>query len=496
MNHAHAKYRLSRRFLGVAAVLAMALPATILPGLGAEEGAGTASAPPTATDAAKPAVDSSPVEAQSADPKPVDAKPVEAKPVEAQPVEAKPVDAKPAEAKPVDARSADRKPADPKSADPKPMLGAQLRLGSNLVGKLADKKPEQANVVVSPASLAMVFSLLDLGASDPMRFAIARTLGFGDVKEAAKRDLEAMRSSGASVARRASAGGPLALANMIVFDPASQPFQPALQRLQAAGAAVSVEDISKPETIARINGWVKDKTKGLIPTVIEDPPELAGLVAVNALYFKDRWKAPFDPASTRDEPFHMSGGKSMEVPMMHADGHFIFRQNEKLVAVELPYASEDYRLVIVTSKDTPLGVNEFADAAGWLGGQGFAMQEGEVAMPRFSASGSEDLLPTLDALGLEAARKAPGALKGFSAKSQAISRVVQKTELRINEEGTEAAAATAVLTTRSAVTAPTQYVKMIVDKPFMFALRDRRAGLVLLQGYVGQPTPVKEAKKE
>jgi serpin B len=108
-------------------------------------------------------------------------------------------------------------------------------------------------------------------------------------------------------------------------------------------------------------------------------------------------------------------------------------------------------------------------------------------MPRFSASGNEDLLATLDALGLEAARKAPDALKGLAAASQSISKVVQKTELRINEEGTEAAAATAVVATRSAATAPDQYVKMVVDKPFVFALRDKPTGLVLLQGYVGEP---------
>src|SRR5579872_3621754 len=109
------------------------------------------------------------------------------------------------------------------------------------------------------------------------------------------------------------------------------------------------------------------------------------------------------------------------------------------------------------------------------------------AMPRFSSSCSEDLLAALDALGLEAARKAPDALKGLAAASQNISKVVQKTELRINEEGTEAAAATAVVATRSAAVSPDQYVKMIVDKPFVFALRDRQTGLVLLQGYVAEP---------
>jgi len=396
----------------------------------------------------------------------------------------------PTDPKPGNATQEDSKQADFKPVDSTRLLDRQLRLGNNLVEKLADKKPGQANVVASPASLAIVFSLLDLGANDQMRLAIARTLGFGDAKETAKRDLETLRSAGTSVVRRSSAGGPLALANLIVIDPASQPYQPTLDRLSAAGAAVSIEDIGKPETIAHINDWVKDQTRGLIPTVIEERPDKAGIVAVNALYFKDRWKAPFDPASTRDEQFHMPGGKSTPVRMMHADGHFTFRQDGKFVAVELPYASEDYRLVIVTSKDAPLGVHEFAGAASWLGGQGFSMLEGEVAMPRFSASSSEELLPILDALGLETARKAPGALKGLAAISQSISEVLQKTELRINEEGTEAAAATAVITTRSAAATPSEYVKMIVDKPFMFALRDRRAGLVLLQGYVAEPASV------
>jgi serpin B len=366
------------------------------------------------------------------------------------------------------------------------LLGAQLRLGNSLIEKLSSgKKAEQPNVIVSPASLAMVFSLLDMGADDPMRAAIRKTLGFGGAKGATKGDLESLRAVASSVLKRAQEGGPLALADMIVFDPGSKPIPQALEGLKAAGAEVSVEDLSKPDTIARINAWVKEKTRGLIPSVVEESPQDAGLVAINALYFKDRWKEPFDPALTRDEKFQVSQGQSVNVQMMHSEGRLAFRQDNKFVAAALSYASGDYELVVLTSRDAPLGVNEFAVASGWLGGQGFEMSEGEIALPRFSASGSEDLLPVMDALGLAKARKAPGALKGFTATSQTIARVVQKTELRVNEEGTEAAAATAVTTLRSAM--PRNYVKMIVDKPFMFALRDKRAGLVLLQGYVAKP---------
>ena len=97
----------------------------------------------------------------------------------------------------------------------------------------------------------------------------------------------------------------------------------------------------------------------------------------------------------------------------------------------------------------------------------------------------EELLQPLDALGLRAARQLPDALDGFSSEQLIISRVVQKLELRLSEEGTEAAAATAVVTTRSL--SPDTHLKMVVDKPFVFTLRDQKTGLILFMGYVGAP---------
>ena len=90
----------------------------------------------------------------------------------------------------------------------------------------------------------------------------------------------------------------------------------------------------------------------------------------------------------------------------------------------------------------------------------------------------------LDALGLKAGRASPGALAGLSPVPMSIARVLQRTEIRVDEAGTEAAAATAVTTTRAVTT---DFVKMLVDKPFLFALRDAASGLVLLTGYVANP---------
>jgi serine protease inhibitor len=390
------------------------------------------------------------------------------------------------------AESVPDKPAEPASVGPasidaKRLLPAQLLLGRNLMDQLAHAKQKRPNIVVSPASLACILAFLDIGASVQMRRAIHHTLGFGDnAKDVPDGDLEGVRSA-ASTLHRTGENGPLVLANMIVFDPVSQPYQPALVGLRSAGADVSVEDLRKAETIGHINDWVKDRTKGLIPTILDEAPREPGLVALNALYFKDRWKTPFDPAETKVAKFHGLDGKSIDLPMMHlTEGEYAFRQNNAFVAVELAYASEGYRLVVITSKHAPAAVGEFANAMDWLSGEGFMPLQGEVALPRFSVSGQEELLAALDVLGLGHARTSGDALKGFSAVSQTISRVVQRTELRVNEEGTEAAAATAVTTMRGV--SPNGYLKMVVDKPFVFALRDRKSGLVLLEGYVAQPS--------
>jgi serine protease inhibitor len=372
--------------------------------------------------------------------------------------------------------------------DPAKLIAAQLKLGRSLLGILARGSHSKPNIVVSPASLTGILALLDLGASDEMRSALHRALGFDEVsKKSAAADFEGVRVAVSSISKRTNEGGPLMLANLIVFDPSTRPFQLALLGLGAAGADVSVEDLGKSESIGRINDWVKNRTKGLIPAVLDETPDELGLVAVNALYFKDRWKTPFDSAETRVQPFHAVGGKSIEVPMMHLpEGKYVFRQNGNFVAVELPYAADDYKLVLITTKTGSAQAHGFAGVASWLGGQDFTLRSGELAMPRFSSSESVELLEPLDALGLREARRKSNALGAFSPVSQTISQIVQKTELHVNEEGTEAAAATTVTTTRS-ISPQSEYIKMVVDKPFVFALRDQRTGLLLLIGYIGQP---------
>jgi serine protease inhibitor len=359
----------------------------------------------------------------------------------------------------------------------------QSRLGFRLIAGMSPQPKSEGNLIVSPASLAAVLSLLDLGASAEMRAALFKSLGFEQGSdEVASSKLAGLRASVKSV--QAGAGGPLASANAIVFDPKAAPYPKMIPELAGTGAQVTVEDLDDPATIQRINAWVKERTAGLIPAIIEKAPRDAGLVALNALHFKDRWKDAFDPSLTKPARFHGTDGTAIEVPMMQQEGNLQFREQGAFVAVELPYASDRFRLVLITTKAKPARATEFRPVEDWLTGEGFTLRSGEISMPRFTLGSSADLLHTLDALGLQPARASPGALAGLSPVAMSIAQVLQRTEIRVDEAGTEAAAATAVTTTRAVTT---DFVKMLVDKPFLFALRDAASGLVLLTGYVANP---------
>ncbi len=403
--------------------------------------------------------------------------------------------AKPAldKASPGAAAAADK--ADPPAAsatagplDAVRLLDAQSALGVRLVDFLAASPASKgaANIAVSPASLASVMALLDLGASEQMHKAVHKTLAL-DLRAGADpaTDLEALRTAVGDLAK-ADGTGPLTTANAVFFDESSKPFELAVAGLQAKGAEVSVGKLSDPATLARINDIVAKRTQGLIPTVIDRPPAAAGLVAVNALHFKDRWRVPFPERNTAASPFRLVDGRSVEVPMMRsASRPMLFRQDERFVAVDLPYATEGFSLVVVTTRDKPAAPKDLAAAQSWLTGGGFSEKEGEVSLPRFGFSQGADLLQAADKLGLKPARSSRAAFAGLSPAPQAISAISQKAIIAVDEKGTEAAAATAVVTARGL---NTDTVKMVVDKPFMFALRQQSSGLVLILGYVGDPS--------
>jgi serpin B len=270
--------------------------------------------------------------------------------------------------------------------------------------------------------------------------------------------------------------------NAVLMDPASKLYNGAVSEMRAMGAEISLSPINNPAAIKHINEWAAKRTKGRIPTILQSEKRRPGLIAVNALYFGGLWSKPFPKQQTHLQKFHGTGS-DLDVPMMSAFERFSFRREGRFVAVELRYGNGRYRLVIVTTTDLPSRVTEFNSVAGWIDGTGFDRNEVHLSLPRFTLEGGGHLLDPLGAIGLNDG----GSKSAFEKLSEIpleLSDISQKMYVRVDEKGTEAAAVTS---TEMQVASETRPETIVVDRPFLFGLRDNETGLMLISGYVNRP---------
>lgn len=342
------------------------------------------------------------------------------------------------------------------------------------------------NVFLSPTSAAMALGMTLNGAAgttlDSMRVALALTGAPVEEISAGYRSLiDLLRGLDRSV--------DFAIANSI-WARAGMPFAPAF--LDAArtsfDAEVTALDFAAPSTLTTINQWVNDKTKGKIPTILD---QIAGdevMFLINAIYFKGSWRAAFDPNATQDLPFHAADGTTRNVPTMRrtpaplrhatAPGHDI---------VELLYGNGAFAMTLVLpSPGRSLAeLTEGLDAARWAEWTA-ALAEHTIGLtlPRFRLEYQRELEGDLSALGMRIAFDEHRAdfsrmLSGSIAGNLFITKVIQKTFVDVNEEGTTAAAATSVGIGLTSAPATIQF-----DRPFLFAIRERLSGTILFLGQV------------
>jgi serpin B len=260
------------------------------------------------------------------------------------------------------------------------------------------------------------------------------------------------------------------------------------------GAGLRQVDFIKATEAARkiINDWVEDKTQQKIKELLK-PGVLDAdtrLVLTNAIYFKGLWASQFKKANTRDDKFKTSATETVQVAMMHQTGDFPYFENNDMQMVQLPYEGKDLSMIVVLPKkvDGLAALEKQVTAAsftGWIGK--LASQEVILALPRFKMTSEFSLKDVLSDLGMPTAF-IPGKadLTGMNGTGPRlfISAVVHKAFVDVNEEGTEAAAATAVI-----VQATSARVTPVfrADHPFVFLIRDNRSGSVLFLGRVADP---------
>jgi serpin B len=249
-------------------------------------------------------------------------------------------------------------------------------------------------------------------------------------------------------------------------------------------------------TRSTINEWVEQKTENKIKDLL--PPGSVKsdtrLVLTNAIYFKGDWATQFNKAATQDEDFHLSAAQTIKAPLMHLRTKLGYFNGGPFQAVAIPYKSGELSMIVLLPNDAA-GLPTLeqsltaANVQKWLNG-GWRNNEVVLTLPKFKMTSQFELADALSALGMTQAFQRSAA--DFSAMTGTrdlwISAAVHKAFVDVNEEGTEAAAATALGMRSMAMAYEAQPIVFRVDHPFVFLIRDNRSGGILFMGRVTDPT--------
>jgi len=376
------------------------------------------------------------------------------------------------------------------------------------------------NLFLSPAGAGFALAMAYTGARGRTRDDMARSLGFDRLAsdEVAAANAQLLQSLGDQHDVE------LHIANALWSQqgvPLAREFIAATRR--DFGADAQTLDLHSPDALVTINGWVARKTNGKIPTILSGQPDpSAVLVLTNAVYFKGKWGAKFDSTATRVRAFTHADGSQVPRRMMTRTGTYAIRSANHVAVLRLPYSGNRFSLYVMLP-DSGAGLDaiyRWLDPSNWdaLVTHGLATVPVHVVLPRFTIRTGMMLNSALKRLGMSSAfsaseadfsgmmHPAPGAGAAAGAASGdaagdaagdasgaqgrgrfAISDVQQQTFIEVTEEGTEAAAATAVTVTASAVRQVPEPVQFIADHPFVAVLRDDHTGAILFIGQVVDP---------
>ena len=372
------------------------------------------------------------------------------------------------------------------TADLQEVARAYNGLGFQLLAQCRQSLPK-SNYFLSPAGLAFALSMVENGAQGETRRQIMTTLQSGNIplpqfNEANKALLNHLANLDPKIK--------LEIANAIWIDQKAsikQDFIAVNQR--DYDAQVANGNFQDPATVKKINAWVSARTHEKIPFILQPPLDpMLRLILLDAIYFKGDWLATFETNRTRDQPFKLGNGQIVPHPRMSRTGHYAYWEEDRFQAVELPYAGGDVSMFVFLPKG---GLDEFlktftatdfeADV------QRLHSREGTVELPRFKLENEYDLTGVLPSMGMSLAFTARADFGALSDEPLCISFVKQKTYVAVNEQGTEAAAVTAIgvrAMVRRREEPPFQFV---VDRPFFMAIRERQTGLILFLGAISDP---------
>lgn len=254
------------------------------------------------------------------------------------------------------------------------------------------------------------------------------------------------------------------------------------------GAGVNLVDfIHAPgESRTLINRWVEDETEGRIPDLMPEGSidSLTRLVLANAVYFKAQWADQFSAENTKDRDFTTFSGEEIVIPMMNRIDSYRYASGNSWRALELPYKARELSMLIILPDDIAAFERSFTHDTLHEIDSSLTAHSIELALPRFSFEYGSSLIDFLKALGMSVPFSTNADFSGISASQRLmITAIEHKAFIAVDEEGTEAAAATGV--GMSLTSTPVEPVPFVVDSPFILLIRDSDSGVLLFLGRVG-----------
>ncbi|KAH1065655.1 hypothetical protein J1N35_030642 [Gossypium stocksii] len=381
-------------------------------------------------------------------------------------------------------------------------ITSQTDVALTLTKHVLQTEAKGSNLVFSPLSIHVVLSLIAAGAKGPT---LDQLLSF--LKSKSNDQLSSFSSELVSVvfADGSPAGGPrLSFANGVWLDQ-SLPLKPSFKQVvdnvyKAASKLVDFQN-KAVQVAGEVNMWAEKETNGLIKEVL--PPGSVDastrLIFANALYFKGAWNEAFDASKTKDHDFHLINGSSVKVPFMTSKKKQTVSAYDGFKVLGLPYKQgNDKRrfsmyFFLPDAKDgLPALVEKVSSESGFL--ERYLphqpVEVGEFRIPRFKISFGLKASEVLKRLGLVLPFSGEGGLTEMVDSPQGrdlyVSNIFHKSFIEVNEEGTEAAAATSAVIALRSLRIP-QTIDFVADHPFLFLIRENATGVVLFSGHVLNP---------
>ncbi len=373
------------------------------------------------------------------------------------------------------------------TAAEKQLTEADNRFGLKLFQKIVAESGD-GNVFISPLSVSMALGMTWNGSAGTTREAMTEVLEYGDLTA---EEINQSYKNLIDILQQADDQVLFQIANSIWYREGFSVLEAFLSLNQTYfDAVVRSLDFNRSDAADIINTWVSDKTNEKIEEIVQPPIDpMTVMFLINAIYFKGTWTYEFDQAETKSEPFYISTDNQIECPMMSHKCEHDYFANDLFQAVDLPYGDGNFRMAVILPNysvdiDSVIKSMDNATWNSWL--SQFEKTEINLFLPKFKLEYETSLAEVLSQLGMEIAFT-PG-LADFtninSGGNLYISKVIHKTFIDFNEEGTEAAAATVVVID---LTGMVDEIEMRVNRPFIVVLHERHSGTILFIGKIVQP---------